>query len=58
MVPLAVLASLNAIVGMLLPSVDFAVFAYIDAAIKVLFGIIMLRSKKPLIHSNSTATSI
>jgi hypothetical protein len=58
MFPLAMLVSINAIAGILLPSINFAVFAYIDAAIKVLFGIILLRSINPLNHYNSRPSSV
>jgi hypothetical protein len=54
MIPLGILVSINAVLGMLLSSVDFAVFAYGDILIKMLFGIIMLFSQNPLTVSNIT----
>ena len=44
---LATALSLNAIIGILSPSTSFSIFAYTDAAIKVLFGIILTLSKNP-----------
>ncbi|MCC3359490.1 DUF6609 family protein [Bacillus sp. REN16] len=52
MLPLAFLTSVNAIIGMLFPTVNFAVFAFVDVGIKVLFGIILLFSKNPLLLNN------
>ena len=48
MFPLAILVSINAILGMVFSSIHFSVFAYIDVTIKTLFGIIMFLSKNPL----------
>ncbi|MFD3446764.1 DUF6609 family protein [Microbacteriaceae bacterium 4G12] len=48
MIPLAILLSVNAIVGIFSPSIDFSIFAYIDVVIKVLFGIQMLCTSNPV----------
>ena len=54
MFPLAILVSINAILGMVFSSIHFSVFAYIDVTIKTLFGIIMFLSKNPLNKSITT----
>lgn len=49
MLPLAVLISINAVTGMLLPSANFDIFGCIGVAIMVFFGAIMLFvTKRPL----------
>jgi hypothetical protein len=53
MLPLALLISGNAIMGMFFQTIHFALFAYVDVGIKVLFGIILLSSKNPLSLNNS-----
>lgn len=58
MFPLGILVSINSIIGMLVPSIQFVVFAYIDVAIKLIFGIIMLRSTNPLNQPNTSITSV
>lgn len=58
MLPLAILVSLNAILGMLFSSIQFSIFAYIDVFIKALFGIIMFLSKNPLKKSITTSVEI
>jgi len=54
MFPLAILVSMNAILGMVFSSIHFSVFAYIDVTIKTIFGIIMFLSKNPLKNSITT----
>ncbi|WP_371736775.1 DUF6609 family protein [Brevibacillus sp. HB1.4B] len=44
MLPLATLVSLNAFIGEMNPTIDFHVFAYVDVSLKMLFGILLLRS--------------
>lgn len=58
MLPLAILVSLNAILGMIFSSIQFSIFAYIDVFIKALFGIIMFLSKNPLKKSITTSVEI
>ena len=58
MFPLAILVSINAILGMVFPSIHFSVFAYIDVTIKTLFGIIMFLSKNPLNKSITTSVKM
>ena len=58
MFPLAILVSLNAILGMVFSSIHFSVFAYIDVIIKTSFGIIMFLSKNPLNKSITTSVKI
>ncbi|WP_237712810.1 DUF6609 family protein [Bacillus methanolicus] len=47
MIPLALLLTINAFVGIYNPNIDFKYIAYIDIAVKVFFGIILLFSRKP-----------
>lgn len=47
MLPLAVLTSVNALVGIFNPHIDFIYLAYIDVAIKLIFGLLFLFTKKP-----------
>ena len=54
MFPLAILVSMNAILGMVFSSIHFSVFAYIDVTIKTIFGITMFLSKNPLKNSITT----
>ena len=58
MSPLAILVSINAILGMVFSSIPFSIFAYIDVTIKTLFGIIMFFSKNPLNKSITTSVKI
>jgi len=58
MLPLGVLCSANAIAGILLPSVPFAIFAYVDVAIMGIFGIILLRSKNPLAMEKTVSETL
>ena len=58
MFPLAILVSINAILGMVFSSIHFSVFAYIDVTIKTLFGIIMFLSKNPLNKSITTSVKM
>ena len=58
MSPLAILVSINAILGMVFSSIPFSSFAYIDVTIKTLFGIIMFFSKNPLNKSITTSVKI
>ena len=58
MSPLAILVSINAILGMIFSSIPFSIFAYIDVTIKTLFGIIMFFSKNPLNKSITTSVKI
>ena len=58
MFPLAILVSINAILGMVFSSIHFSIFAYIDVTIKTLFGIIMFFSKNPLNKSITTSVKI
>ncbi len=58
MFPLAILVSINAILGMVFSSIHFSVFAYIDVIIKTLFGIIMFLSKNPLNKSITTSVKM
>lgn len=47
MIAIAILCSVNAILGMLLPSVPFILFALLDGTIKISFGIYLLFFSKP-----------
>lgn len=47
MIGIAILCSLNAILGMFLPSVPFILFALLDGTIKIAFGIYLLFFSKP-----------
>ena len=58
MFPLAIIVSINAILGMVFSSIHFSVFAYIDVTIKTSFGIIMFLSKNPLNKSITTSVKI
>jgi hypothetical protein len=47
MILLAVPLALNALVGILNPNIPFIEIAYIDAVIKLIFGVALFFSKKP-----------
>jgi len=57
MVPLALLVSINALAGIWMPSVSFSIFAYIDVAIKIIFGLIMLKSPNPIIPFSQSSSN-
>ncbi|NRD77897.1 hypothetical protein HPT25_10935 [Bacillus sp. BRMEA1] len=48
MIALGMLASINALIGILNSSIPFYVIAYIDVILKAIFGFILLFSKNPL----------
>jgi hypothetical protein len=50
MVRLAVPLTINALVGLLVPTVPFALIATIDGLLKIGFGVTLIRRRKQLKH--------